>query len=140
MKKLMLLLVQRRSGRELIYTSLNEKRKKKVHLQFHRVIVFELPWVKSVRGSLKVIIEKILSDKGKSKQTSKEKQTIVNFLQRWETVDVTRVEILRFCSSVPTSTRGNRLGLVGLILMARFEVADRKRATTLLDISLTVIR
>ena len=41
-----------------------------------------------------------MSDKGKSKQTRHEKKrktAIMNFLVRWETVEVNRIEILRFC-------------------------------------------
>jgi hypothetical protein len=70
----------------------------------------------------------------------REKTAIMNFLECWETVDVTRVETLRLSGLVSISTRGNRLGQVGLVLITGFGVADGNRVKTSPDISLTVIR
>ena len=73
----------------------------------------------------------------------KENKADMNFLERWETVDVTvdvtRVETLRLSGLRSISTRGNRLGQVGLVLITGFGVADGNRVTTSPDISLTVI-
>ena len=69
----------------------------------------------------------------------RENKADMNFLERWETVDVTRVETLRLSGLCSISTRGNRLGQVGLVLITGFGVADGNRVTTSPDISLTVI-
>ena len=64
----------------------------------------------------------------------------MNFLERWETVDIARVETLRLSSLVSISTRGNGSGQVGLVFITRSGVADGKRVTTSPDISPKAIR
>ena len=50
----------------------------------------------------------------------------MNFLERWETVDIAKVETLRLSGLVSISTRGNGSGQVGLVLITGFGVADGK--------------
>ena len=65
------------------------------------------------------------------------KTVIMNFLERWEMVDVTRVETLRLSGLVSISTRDNGSGQV---LITGFRVADGNRVTKSPDISFNVIR
>lgn len=70
----------------------------------------------------------------------RKRTTIMDFLivESSETGNISRVEIFVL---ILDSTRGNRLGQMGLIfLITGFEVADGNAVTMLPDISLTEIR